>query len=65
MFNEKELESHISEECLDSECMLCGMRDCPGGEPLHYHHDGCPSCCDDVFGKPDGICIEKDGWYRE
>lgn len=18
--------------------------DCPYGEPLHYHHDGCPSC---------------------
>ena len=17
---------------------------CPWGEPLHYHHDGCPSC---------------------
>lgn len=27
------------------ECTVCGARDCPGGEPLHYHHDGCPACC--------------------
>ena len=20
------------------------IKDCPHGEPLHYHHDGCPSC---------------------
>ena len=26
------------------ECMACGVRDCPYGEPLHYHHDGCPAC---------------------
>ena len=24
--------------------MACGARDCPDGEPLHYHHDGCPCC---------------------
>ena len=28
----------------DGECMACGVRDCPHGEPLHYHHDGCPAC---------------------
>ena len=28
----------------DGECMACGARDCPHGEPLHYHHDGCPAC---------------------
>ena len=28
----------------DGECLACGARDCPHGEPLHYHHDGCPSC---------------------
>lgn len=27
-----------------SECTGCGARDCPYGEPLHYHHDGCPAC---------------------
>lgn len=30
--------------CTVSECMLCGELDCPFGEPLHYHHDGCPAC---------------------
>jgi hypothetical protein len=28
--------------CPDDECLTCGARDC--GDPLHYHHDGCPSC---------------------
>ena len=31
-------------DCPGSECMQCGARDCPYGEPLHYHHDGCPAC---------------------
>lgn len=31
-------------KCPDQECMVCGVRDCPEGEPLHYHHDGCPRC---------------------
>lgn len=30
--------------CPDPECMVCGVRDCPHFEPLHYHHDGCPAC---------------------
>jgi hypothetical protein len=30
--------------CVENECMLCGMRDCPRNEPFHYHHDGCPYC---------------------
>lgn len=30
--------------CPIEECMLCSVRDCPGDEPLHYHHDGCPYC---------------------
>ena len=30
--------------CQVEECMICGVRDCPGREPLHYHHDGCPYC---------------------
>jgi hypothetical protein len=28
----------------EGECGACGERDCPGQEPLHYHHDGCPFC---------------------
>lgn len=30
--------------CGDPECMECGEIICPHGEPLHFHHDGCPSC---------------------
>jgi hypothetical protein len=25
------------------ECSLCGILDCPYDDPLHYHHDACPS----------------------
>jgi len=32
------------ETCKNDECMICGVRDCPHDEPLHYHHDGCPAC---------------------
>ncbi len=28
----------------NDECTVCGARDCPHGEPLHYHHDSCPAC---------------------
>ena len=30
--------------CPNEECMVCGVRECPNNEPLHYHHDGCPAC---------------------
>ena len=46
MFEEMVVEgktTHI-EMCSDPECMTCAIRDCPLGEPLHYHHDGCPAC---------------------
>lgn len=33
-----------AETCRIDECMICGVRDCPHMEPLHYHHDGCPAC---------------------
>jgi len=36
--------------CPVEECMVCGVRDCPGNEPLHYHHDGCPYCWNFVEG---------------
>mgnify|MGYP000131395158 CR=1 FL=1 len=26
------------------ECSTCGAFVCPYGEPLHFHHDGCPAC---------------------
>ena len=37
----------------DGECLACGARDCPYGEPLHYHHDGCPSCEEEEEGAPE------------
>ena len=30
--------------CREGECMTLGVIDCPHGEPLHNHHDGCPIC---------------------
>lgn len=32
--------------CPDGECMKCAMLVCPHGEPLHFHHDGCPACAE-------------------
>lgn len=37
------------DECPDAECVTCGWRDCPEGEPLHHDKDGCPVC---VFMHP-------------
>jgi hypothetical protein len=33
--------------CPDGECFTCGEAVCPHGEPLHFHHDGCPACYQD------------------
>lgn len=33
-----------TEKCKVDECSICAMIDCPHGEPMHYHHDGCPAC---------------------
>lgn len=39
------VENHLpTEECDEPECWVCGFRDCPYGEPLHYDKDGCPAC---------------------
>jgi hypothetical protein len=35
---------HERTSCTDSECTTCAILLCPFGEPLHYHHDGCPAC---------------------
>lgn len=32
----------------DPECLACGARDCPHGEPFHWHHDGCPACIEET-----------------
>lgn len=31
--------------CGDSECETCAKIICPFEDDMHYHHDGCPSCC--------------------
>jgi len=31
-------------QCETAECAVCGSICCPHGEPLHFHHDGCPAC---------------------
>jgi hypothetical protein len=44
------------ETWLDSaevECVFCGADYCPYGEPLHWHHDGCPACYDAHKRQPD------------
>lgn len=38
------LTDELLRECLDSECIVCGVIVCPHSDPLHFHHDGCPSC---------------------
>jgi hypothetical protein len=32
---------------IDEESEIAAMMVCPHGEPMHFHHDGCPSCVDD------------------
>ena len=33
-----------AEECPQDECAACALKWCPDKDPMHYHHDGCPSC---------------------
>jgi hypothetical protein len=30
--------------CTQFECAACAWIVCPWHDPLHFHHDGCPSC---------------------
>jgi hypothetical protein len=34
----------LLQACSEPECIVCGAITCPHGEPLHFHHDGCPAC---------------------
>lgn len=39
--------NQLRHECCEAEsgeCSLCAILDCPHADPMHYHHDGCPSC---------------------
>jgi hypothetical protein len=33
----------ILAQCPDAECPECGRVICPLGDPMHFHHDGCPA----------------------
>jgi len=44
------------EDCPDQECPVCGIRSCPHGDPMHFHHDGCPSCFE---YKPDPETVSR------
>jgi hypothetical protein len=48
----------VAETCPIDECFTCAERDCPQGEPLHYHHDGCPACAIGVASpaRRAGVC---------
>lgn len=35
---------HLLDHCQDAECSVCAEIVCKHHEPLHFHHDGCPSC---------------------
>lgn len=35
---------HNPSTCTECECMVCSVLLCPYHEPLHFHHDECPSC---------------------
>lgn len=50
-FCEKDHVDGPPEKCPANECMICAVIDCPHGEPLHFHHDGCPACVFDDDGK--------------
>lgn len=41
----------LLDHCPDAECEECGKAVCHHGEPLHFHHDGCPACDGDAAGK--------------
>ena len=41
--------SRHKSKCKDYECLICSVMDCPHGDLIHNHHDGCPSC---VLEKP-------------
>lgn len=33
----------ILAQCPDAECPECAVIICPLGDPMHFHHDGCPA----------------------
>ncbi|WP_434456549.1 hypothetical protein JQR85_13750 [Stutzerimonas urumqiensis] len=41
--DEKKLDALLA-HCPDGECAECSKIICEHGDPMHFHHDGCPSC---------------------
>jgi hypothetical protein len=42
-----QLLNHCDKE--GGECSYCSQLICPHKDPMHFHHDGCPSCsCDEM-----------------
>jgi hypothetical protein len=39
-----ETDKPCTPRCDREYCAGCAMAECPQGEPLHRHHDGCPAC---------------------
>ena len=43
----------VFQTCPGGECCdQCASIFCPHGEPLHFHHDGCPCCSSDDIELP-------------
>jgi hypothetical protein len=40
--------------CRDDECTICGILACPERDPLHFHHDGCPACSQQLLNSEGG-----------
>ena len=43
-----DLEATATTSASADECEACAERDCPHGEPMHHHHDGCPACTEET-----------------
>lgn len=40
----KQLDALLA-HCNQNECEECSKIICPHKDEMHFHHDGCPSCC--------------------
>ena len=40
-----DLLNHCNQDPGHGECTRCSEIVCPSQDPMHLHHDGCPSCC--------------------
>lgn len=52
---------HLLNHCKDAECETCSQIVCDYADPMHFHHDGCPSCC----GYPSPVDGAISWWKKE